>query len=46
MYAAPEGRLLFTLGNGVTGDTPIASLEALFEEALAYGTEMVGRTRP
>ena len=30
--------LLFTAGNGITGDTPIPSLEALFDEALTYGT--------
>jgi uroporphyrinogen-III decarboxylase len=36
-FARPDGRLLFTAGNGITGDTPYASLEALFEEAYAYG---------
>ena len=43
-YHRPEGRLLFTLGNGITGDTPIPSLEALFEEAFAYGTDIVRRS--
>ncbi len=42
-YYRPEGRLLFTLGNGITGDTPIVSLEALFEEAFGYGTDIVNR---
>jgi uroporphyrinogen decarboxylase len=42
-FYRPEGRLLFTAGNGITGDTPLASLEALFEEAFAYGTEIVGK---
>ena len=36
-----EGRLLFTLGNGITGDMPIPSLKALFDEAFAYGTDIV-----
>jgi hypothetical protein len=36
-FQRPEGRLLFTAGNGITGDTPIPSLEALFDEALVYG---------
>ena len=45
-YHRPEGKFLFTLGNGITGDTPIPSLEALFEEAFAYGTDIVnGETR-
>jgi uroporphyrinogen decarboxylase len=42
-YHRPEGRLLFTMGNGITGDTPIASLAALFEEAFEYGTEICKR---
>ena len=42
-YHRPDGRLLFTMGNGVTGDTPVTSLEALFEEAYAYGTKIVKR---
>ncbi len=36
-YARADGRFLFTLGNGTTGDTPIASLEALFDEVFRYG---------
>ena len=42
-YYRPDGRLLFTMGNGVTGDTPIPSLEALFDEAYTYGTGIVER---
>jgi uroporphyrinogen decarboxylase len=42
-YARPDGRFLFTLGNGATGDTPIPSLEALFDEVFAHGTRVIGR---
>ena len=31
-YKRDDGRFLLTLGNGATPDTPIASLEALFDE--------------
>ena len=34
-YFRSDGRFMFTLGNGATPDIPIASLEALFEEAYA-----------
>jgi uroporphyrinogen decarboxylase len=34
-YFRSDGRFMFTLGNGATPDTPIASLEALFDEAYA-----------
>jgi len=40
-YARKDGRFLFTLGNGATGDTPIPSLEALFDEAFTYGTQII-----
>lgn len=40
-YARPDGRFLFTLGNGATGDTPIPSLEALFDEVFTYGTRVI-----
>ena len=43
-YYRPDGRLLFTAGNGITGDTPLASLSVLFEEAFTYGTEIVRRS--
>jgi uroporphyrinogen decarboxylase len=36
-YSRPDGRFMFTLGNGATPDTPIPSLEALFDEAYTYG---------
>ncbi len=36
-YARPEGRFLLTAGNGITPDTPVESLRALFEEAYSYG---------
>jgi uroporphyrinogen decarboxylase len=45
-YYREDGRLLFTMGNGITGDTPIPSLEALYEEAYAYGTEIVTQRGP
>ena len=38
-YYRPDGRLMFTAGNGLTGDCPLESLEALFDEAYRYGTE-------
>ena len=39
-YFRKDGRLLFTAGNGITGDTPVESLDALFETAFAYGTQI------
>jgi uroporphyrinogen decarboxylase len=42
-FHRPDGRLLFTAGNGITPDTPLASLEALFDEAFTYGAEIVNR---
>lgn len=44
-YARPEGRLMFTAGNGVNGDCPIESLEALFDEAYGYGTKIMTQLR-
>jgi uroporphyrinogen decarboxylase len=44
-YYRLDGRLLFTAGNGITADTPISSLEALFSEAFHYGTEIVQKNR-
>ena len=37
-YQRPEGKLIFTAGNGINGDCSLESLEALFEEALEYGS--------
>ena len=37
-FRRPDGRFLFTAGNGITGDTPIPSLQALFQEAFSYGS--------
>jgi hypothetical protein len=45
-YFREDGRFMFTLGNGATPDTPIASLEVLFEEAYSYGREKVERHAP
>lgn len=36
-YARPDGRFLLTAGNGITPDTPLDSLRALYEEAYRYG---------
>ena len=33
-YDRPDGRFMLTLGNGATPDTPLESLQALFETAL------------
>ena len=38
-YSRPDGRFLFGAGNGITPDTPIESLRALFEELLLHGTK-------
>lgn len=35
-YDRPDGRFMLTLGNGATPDTPVESLEALFDTALNY----------
>ena len=35
-YDRPDGRFMLTLGNGATPDTPVESLQALFETALNY----------
>jgi hypothetical protein len=37
-YRRPEGRFLFTAGNGINHDCPVESLSALFDEAFAYGS--------
>ncbi len=36
-YARADGRFLLTAGNGITADTPLESLRALYEEAYEYG---------
>jgi uroporphyrinogen decarboxylase len=38
-YSRPQGKFMFTAGNGITGDTPVASLRALFEEAYSYQSQ-------
>lgn len=35
-YSRNDGRFMLTLGNVTTSDTPVESLEALFEESLNY----------
>ena len=51
-YARPDGRFLFTAGNGINGDCPLASLEALYDEAYVYGSNIApnaptaSRSRP
>lgn len=37
-YYRPEGRLILTAGNGITGDTTVESYEALLEETFQYGS--------
>ncbi len=41
-YYRTDGRLMFTAGNGVNGDCPITSLDALFDESIRYGTKVAG----
>ncbi|MDT8390426.1 MAG: hypothetical protein RRC34_07960 [Lentisphaeria bacterium] len=38
-YFRKDSRFMFTLGNGATPDIPIASLEALFDEAYGLALE-------
>ena len=38
-YQRPEGRFMLTAGNGVTGDCPVESLEALLDETISYGMQ-------
>lgn len=42
-YTRRDGRFMLTFGNQITGDTPIESLEAVYDEAFAYGTERVAQ---
>ena len=35
-YSRSDGRFMLTLGNAATPDTPIESLEALFDESIRY----------
>lgn len=44
-FARAEGRFLLTAGNGITPDTPLASLAALYEEAYSYGAIVGERLR-
>lgn len=44
-YQRPEGRLIFTAGNGINADCSIESLEALLDEACVYGTAKAGQSR-
>lgn len=39
-YYRPEGRLMLTAGNGINGDCPIESLQALFDESFKYGLKL------
>jgi len=39
-YYKPNGRLIFGPGNGINGDCPLPSLDALFEEAFQYSTKI------
>jgi len=37
-FQRPGGRLILGAGNGINEDCPLASLDALFDEAITYGT--------
>ena len=39
-YFRPGGRLMLTAGNGVNGDCPTSSLDALLDEAVRYGAKV------
>ena len=39
-YQRSNGRLMLTAGNGITADCPLASLEALLDESLRYGSRI------
>lgn len=45
-YYHKDGRFMFTAGNGVNGDCPIASLEALYDEAYKYGEQIAQKKIP
>jgi len=38
-----EGRCMITAGNGINGDCTLASLEAFYDEAFSYGTQVTQR---
>lgn len=40
-WRAGEGRLILTAGNGINEDCPLESLEAFFDEAVGYGSELI-----
>jgi len=42
-YDRTDGKLMLTAGNGINGDCPVPSLEALFEEAFKFGLEVCKR---
>lgn len=44
-YYRPEGRLMFTAGNGINEDCPLSSLEALYDEAYSYGLKICSKKR-
>ena len=39
-YYRKDGRLMITAGNGITGDCPVQSLEALYDECYDYGSKI------
>jgi uroporphyrinogen decarboxylase len=39
-YYRKDGRFMITAGNGITGDCPIDSLKALYEECFDYGSKI------
>lgn len=42
-FARKDGRFMLTMGNQVTPDCPVESLEALLEESFRYGTEKLSQ---
>ncbi len=42
-YARPDGRFMLTFGNGVTPDTPLDSLEAIYDESFLQAEAAVRR---
>lgn len=40
-FARPNGRFMLTMGNGITPDCPLESLEALFDESTHYAVDKI-----
>jgi hypothetical protein len=42
-YYRKDVRLILAAGNNMTADTPLASLHALLDEALSYGSRLASQ---